>query len=86
MKKLFRLCIVIIHFHFFQTNAQNQDFKQFSLLFESAEKIVGKSEYLASLYAAAGDKLYMVEHQDGTFPDLGWHVQGEMGGVWCHPI
>ena len=28
----------------------------------------------------------MVGHQDGSFPDLGWHVKGEMGGIWHHPI
>jgi glycogen debranching enzyme len=28
----------------------------------------------------------MVGHQNGAFPDLGWHVKGEMGGIWDHPI
>ena len=28
----------------------------------------------------------MVGHQNGSFPDLGWHVKGEMGGIWNHPI
>ena len=28
----------------------------------------------------------MVGHQDGSFPEIGWHVQGEMGGIWDHPI
>jgi glycogen debranching enzyme len=28
----------------------------------------------------------MVGHQDGTFPPLGWHIKGEMGGIWNHPI
>ena len=28
----------------------------------------------------------MVGFQDGSFPDLGWHIEGEMGGVWDHPI
>jgi glycogen debranching enzyme len=66
--------------------AQNKISKSISTHFEKSEKIIGKPEYLASPYATAGDRLYMVGHQDGTFPDLGWHVQGEMGGVWCHPI
>ncbi|HSJ69063.1 MAG TPA: hypothetical protein VK921_15370, partial [Anditalea sp.] len=48
--------------------------------------ISGKAEYLGSPYVAAGDRVYMVGHQDGTFPDLGWHVEGEMGGIWNHPI
>ncbi|RED92825.1 alpha-L-rhamnosidase-related protein [Marinoscillum furvescens] len=48
--------------------------------------VTGKSDYLSSPYVAAGDRLYVVGHQDGTFPDLGWHVTGEMGGIWNHPI
>lgn len=28
----------------------------------------------------------MVGHQDGSFPPLGWHIKGEMGGIWNHPI
>lgn len=50
------------------------------------EGISGKLEYLASPYLTPGDKTYMVGHQDGSFPDLGWHVTGEMGGIWSHPI
>ncbi len=50
------------------------------------EGLEGKAAYLASPYVTAGDRVYMVGHQDGTFPDLGWHVQGEMGGIWNHPI
>ncbi|SMG20060.1 hypothetical protein SAMN05661096_01070 [Marivirga sericea] len=50
------------------------------------EKIEGKAEYSDSPFLSAGKKLYVVGHQDGLFPDLGWHVEGEMGGVWLHPI
>lgn len=50
------------------------------------EGLVGNAEYLSSPYVTAGDRVYMVGHQDGTFPDLGWHVKGEMGGIWNHPI
>lgn len=57
-----------------------------SLFFDTSETLVGKGKYLNSPYATAGDRLYMVGHQDGTFPDLGWHIAGEMGGVWAHPI
>ncbi|MFZ0490721.1 MAG: glycogen debranching protein, partial [Salegentibacter sp.] len=28
----------------------------------------------------------MVGNQDGSFPELGWHIKGEMGGIWDHPI
>ncbi|MBC7748503.1 MAG: glycogen debranching protein, partial [Methylotenera sp.] len=80
-KTLFFL-IVFSQFSF----AQNTITQSIAPFFENSEKIKGKSEYLDSPYATAGDRLYMVGYQDGTFPDLGWHVQGEMGGVWCHPI
>jgi len=38
------------------------------------------------LYALCGTRLYCVESLAGTFPDLGWHQAGEMGGVWSPPI
>ena len=50
------------------------------------DSIEGKAEYLQSPFVTAGDRLYMVGHQDGSFPDLGWHIDGEMGGIWDHPI
>ncbi|MEO1652515.1 MAG: glycogen debranching protein [Bacteroidota bacterium] len=53
---------------------------------EGQDRIEGKKAYLGSPYVTAGDRLYMVGHQDGSFPDLGWHVEGEMGGIWDHPI
>ena len=55
-------------------------------LLENGPFIEGKTEYLASPYVTAGNRVYMVGHQDGTFPDLGWHIKGEMGGIWNHPI
>ncbi len=46
----------------------------------------GKPQYLNSPFATTGNRVYLVGFQDGTFPDLGWHIQGEMGGLWDHPI
>src|SRR6516225_6679826 len=45
-------------------------------------------------YVAAGDRAYVVGVQDGSqVPDvsinpdgIGWHIKGQMGGVWAHPI
>lgn len=48
--------------------------------------IEGKPQYLNSPFVTAGDRVYLVGQQDGSFPDLGWHVTGEMGGIWDHPI
>ena len=52
----------------------------------SSESILGQAAYLSTPFVAAGDKLYLVGHQDGSFPPLGWHVKDEMGGIWAHPI
>jgi len=48
--------------------------------------IKGKQAYLDSPFVTAGNRVYMVGHQDGSFPELGWHIKGEMGGIWDHPI
>ena len=45
-------------------------------------------------YVAAGDRAYIVGVQNGSLvpdvnlnPDgIGWHIKGQMGGVWAHPI
>lgn len=55
-------------------------------LIKDSPAITGKSNYLNSPFVTAGDRVYMVGHQDGTFPELGWHIKGEMGGIWNHPI
>jgi glycogen debranching enzyme len=60
--------------------------QQYYLFTTSQPSIVGKPQYLQSPFVTAGDRVYMVGHQDGSFPDLGWHVTGEMGGIWNHPI
>lgn len=61
------------------------DFSLDALIAESPA-IEGITEYLNSPFVTAGDRVYMVGHQDGSFPDLGWHISGEMGGIWNHPI
>ncbi|HTF20292.1 MAG TPA: hypothetical protein VK658_19610 [Chryseolinea sp.] len=48
--------------------------------------IPGNVSSLNSPFVTAGDRVYMVGNQDGSFPDIGWHVPGEMGGIWDHPI
>ena len=55
-------------------------------LVSKLDSIRGKTEFLNSPYVTAGDRVYMVGNQDGTFPDIGWHIDGEMGGIWDHPI
>ncbi len=55
-------------------------------VFMNTESIPGKPQNLNTPYNTTGNKLYMIGNQDGTFPDIGWHVKGEMGGIWHHPI
>lgn len=79
------LYILLISAFLLSCNGEEQPTTLLSALKET-ESFDGSGEYLESPYVTAGDKLYVVGHQDGSFPDLGWHVQGEMGGIWNHPI
>lgn len=68
--------------------SQSEQTSENSLYKHTSEltSIEGKPRYLNSPFVTAGDRVYLVGHQDGSFPDLGWHVTGEMGGIWDHPI
>jgi hypothetical protein len=79
------LSIIIISFLFFNCNTRSQK-KPLQELVHDLPSLQGKKEYLSSPYVTAGNRVYMVGYQDGTFPDLGWHIAGEMGGIWDHPI
>jgi glycogen debranching enzyme len=48
--------------------------------------ISNQGKNLEKSYLTAGEKSYIVGLQDGTFPDIGNHVKGEMGGFWMLPI
>ena len=37
-------------------------------------------------YVAAGTRAYVVGVEDGTFPPIGWHTTGQMGGVFTPPV
>ena len=66
--------------------SQQLNSKTIDPAFKTGEGIKGRTQYLESPFVTAGDKLYMIGFQDGTFPDIGWHVKGEMGGIWHHPV
>lgn len=68
------------------TLEKQQSRPSFADLLRDSPQIEGRSEYLASPFVSAGNRAYAVGHQDGSFPELGWHIKGEMGGVWAHPI
>jgi hypothetical protein len=79
--KYFLFLIIIILFA-----CQNDNKLEFFGQLNEQEKIKGKQEYKDSPFLSAGNRLYIVGHQNGTFPDLGWHIKDEMGGVWLPPI
>ncbi|MGH3090501.1 MAG: glycogen debranching protein [Rubrobacteraceae bacterium] len=37
-------------------------------------------------YVAVGDRAYVAGMQDGSFPAMGFHTRGEMGGIWTPQI
>lgn len=47
---------------------------------------ITKYKNLDDPYIVVGNRMYCIASQNGEFPRLGWHVEGEMGGVWAHPI
>ncbi|WP_350290979.1 glycogen debranching protein [uncultured Croceitalea sp.] len=77
------LVLIVVCFLFFSCSKQPQ---RVSEILSDTPKIKGKQEYLNSPYVTAGNRVYIVGHQDGSFPELGWHIKGEMGGIWNHPI
>ena len=60
----------------------------FSLLeaSKSLPRLYGKNDNSGYLCVTAGDRLYSIGNQAGNFPPVGFHVPGEMGGVWQQPI
>lgn len=53
---------------------------------DTLEGISGHQEFKSTSYITAGDRVYAIGAQNGSFPEIGWHITGEMGGVWNHPI
>ena len=43
-------------------------------------------ENLQKPYVTSGYRMYCIGFQDGSFPNIGGHVPGEMGGIWTQPI
>ena len=79
------LIMILVSLSCAQNNSEQSDLA-FTSQLENLNSIDGRYAFLDRPYVTAGDRLYMVGHQNGTFPDLGWHVKGEMGGIWDHPI
>ena len=85
-KSRYHLFTILVGFVLITFKLIGQPKQSISSLFNQAPSLNGKPAFLATPYNTAGDKLYMIGHQDGSFPDIGWHVKNEMGGIWHHPI
>lgn len=81
-----QLLIFVLGLSLMQCWSDQETAKPLKSLLGDVEKLKGRTAYINSPFVTAGDRLYMVGHQDGSFPDLGWHITGEMGGIWDHPI
>jgi Glycogen debranching enzyme len=46
----------------------------------------GNPDFLSNHGCCASPYGYVIGRQDGRFPSFGGHVEGEMGGVWIHPV
>ncbi|MGH2389264.1 MAG: hypothetical protein ACRDIE_13755, partial [Chloroflexota bacterium] len=46
---------------------------------------LAKETRLDDPFTAAGDRAYLVGAQSGSFPPIGHHLPGQMGGLWAHP-
>jgi hypothetical protein len=84
--KIISLTIVLFVFLAACTSTDQYSESNLPVVIDSLPSIEGKAQYLASPFVTAGDRVYLVGNQDGSFPDLGWHIDGEMGGLWDHPI
>jgi hypothetical protein len=52
----------------------------------AAPELSTKDQLKTRRYVAAGDRAYIMGFQDGGFYAQGWHISGEMGGVWSQPL
>jgi len=52
----------------------------------AAPTISATSQLSERRFVAAGTEAYVVGVEDGTFPPIGWHTTGQMGGVFAPPV
>ncbi|HMB61573.1 MAG TPA: hypothetical protein VKN36_00770 [Eudoraea sp.] len=68
------------------SGCQNAKEVPFGEVMHDSPSIDGKKEYLNSPFVTPGNRVYMVGDQNGGFSEIGWHIIGEMGGIWNHPV
>src|SRR3954471_22917351 len=52
----------------------------------ASEELSTSDQLNTRRYVAAGDRAYVMGFEDGRFYAQGWHISGEMGGVWSQPL
>ena len=52
----------------------------------AAQELSTSDQLNTRRYVSAGDRAYVTGFQDGRFYAQGWHVTGEMGGIWSQPL
>ena len=82
MELFFKLVLLTCLF----SACQKQGASDFNALLRHSPKIEGSEKYLNTPFVTAGNRVYIVGNQDGSFPEIGWHIKKEMGGIWNHPI
>jgi hypothetical protein len=53
---------------------------------QAAPELSTSDQLKTRRYVSAGDRAQINGFQDGRFYASGWHITGEMGGVWAPPI
>ena len=83
-----KLCILLASIPLFLSCNAPKAPQAFSLGKEVGQlpNIQGKKGNGNYLYVTAGNNLYSIGNQYGDFPPAGFHVPGEMSGIWQHPI
>lgn len=87
--KFTRYSALIVGFLFYiSTGCTSDKTSQTTLesIVTGSDSLIGKPEFITTPFVTAGDRTYMIGAQNGQFPPLGFHIEGEMGGVWDHPI
>jgi len=68
-----------------QNSTKEKEFSVYSEI-NRLPHIYGEKKNGDYLYVTAGNMIYSIGNQYGQFPETGFHVPGEMGGIWQHPI
>jgi glycogen debranching enzyme len=79
------LCLFFLFVTQYQAYAQINGFRLNDAV-NRLPSIQGKSQNREYLYTTAGNRLYCIGNQGGQFPEVGFHVPGEMGGIWQQPF